>query len=204
MAFVPQGTTDGSDWHGKMREVNIPAGVANTFLGDMMTLFGGGAPASGRAENVALATPGDGNPAAASTTDLAGAVIEFTPDFTDEGSLIRNFHQTGAAQLAKLVYGSDVIYEAPDTLGTLLVADVNSNRNIATPGGESLFTGVSTMGIGLDPTAENEGQLRILTYTNLEGDTTQQIDIGTIGAVWRCRINWSSDDHRELAPTAGT
>ena len=38
MGFVPISTTDGADWHGKLREVEIGAGVANTFLGDMMAL----------------------------------------------------------------------------------------------------------------------------------------------------------------------
>ena len=58
MAFVPQSTTDGSDWHAKMRQINIPAAVADTYLGDMMSLDGGGGPADGRAENVNLATSG--------------------------------------------------------------------------------------------------------------------------------------------------
>lgn len=144
MAFVPQSTTDGSDWHAKMRQINIPAAVADTYLGDMMSLDGGGGPADGRAENVNLATSG----AAVESTQTmpVGAVVEFVPDFTDEGSLIRNFHQTGTAQLAKLVYGSDVIYEAPDVQGVLVVADINTNRLLDTTVLGDDITGVSGMG----------------------------------------------------------
>lgn len=200
MAFVPQSTTDGSDWHGKMRQANIPAAVANTFLGDMMSLDGGGGPADGRAENVVLATVGDGDPAASSPTTLVGSINSFTPDFTDEGSLIRNFHQTGTAQLAKLIYGSNVIYEAPDNLGTLVVADINSNRNINLGAGGDEITGVSTHGIGAAEGTAGEGQLRILGFTNLEGDGVQDPPIGNIGAIWRCRINFSGDDHRSVPP----
>ena len=193
MAFVPQGTTDGADWHAKMRQVNIPAAVADTFLGDMMALDAGG-PADGRAENVQLATAGAG--ADATSTALAGAVVEFTPDFTDEGSLIRNFHATGTAQLAKLVYGSDVIYEAPDIDGALVVADINTNRNINTTNPGDTITGVSGMGIGA--AGADIGQLRLLTFTNLEGDGTQDPPLGTANSIWRCRINFSADDHRSL------
>lgn len=196
MAFVPQSTTDGSDWHGKMRQVNIPAAVADTFLGDLVSTFGGGGPADGRAENVVLATVGDGVVGTPSANNLTGAIVEFTPDFTDEGSLIRNFHATGTAQLAKLVYGSDVIYEAPDVDGSLVVADINAGRNIALGAGGDTITGVSTHAIGAAVAADENAQLRLLGFTNLEGDGTQDPPIGTIGAIWRCRINFGTDDHR--------
>ena len=193
MAFVPQSTTDGSDWHGKMRQVNIPASVAvPVYLGDMMVIVGGG-PADGRAEDVDLATDTTGNL-------VDGSINSFTPDFTDEGSLIRNFHATGTAQLAKLIYGSNVIYEAPDNLGTLVVADINSNRNINLGLGGDTITGVSTHGIGAAEGTAGEGQLRILGFTNLEGDGVQDPPIGEIGAIWRCRINFSGDDHRSVPP----
>lgn len=193
MAFVPIGTTDGSDYHGKLREVEIGAGVANTFLGDMMTLSGTGS-ADGRAEGVALATAGDATATTATgTTNLAGAVIEFLPDFTDEGSLVRNYHLTGSAQRAKLVYGSEVVYEAP-ALTALAIADIGANRNIALGAGGSTITGIGTHGIGAAPTAAALGQLRIIGATNLEGDN--QPVITAVGANWRCRINGSVDQLR--------
>ncbi len=195
MAFVPQSTTDGSDWHGKMRQINISAAQGNVFLGDMMSHGPlGGGPASGRAESMVLATAGDG--VVNTTTALTGSVNNFTPDFTDEGSLIRNFHLAGTAQLATLVYGSDVIYEAPDNIGDLTNSDINTNRDIDLGAGGDTITGVSTYGIGALASTPAIGQLRLLTFTNLEGDGVQDPQFPAIGAIWRCRINFSGDDHR--------
>ena len=168
MAFAPIGTTDGSDWHGKLREVNLDAAIANTFLGDMMTSLANG-PADGRAEDVDIATVGDVAAAGAvSTNQLLGAVVEFTPDFTDEGTLIRNFHLTGAAQLAKLVYGSDVIYEAPANVA-LALTDIGTNKNLSLGAGGSIVTGIGTHGIGAD-SATALAQLRIIGASKTEDD----------------------------------
>lgn len=194
MGFVPIGTTDGADWHGKLREVEIGAGVANTFLGDMMALSGTGS-ADGRAEGVVLATAGDATAfgGAGGTTDLAGAIIGFTPDFTDEGTLIRNFHLTGAAQLGKLVYGSDVIYEAT-AITALAITDIAANRNIALGAGGSTVTGISTHGIGAAPGTPDLGQLRIIGASRIEND--DGLAITDVGAPWRCRLNASIDQQR--------
>ena len=192
MAFVPIGSTDGADWHGKMREVEIGSGVANTFLGDMMAGSGTGS-ADGRAEGVILATAGDAGAfgAAGGADDLIGAIVAFTPDFSDEGSLTRNYHLTGAAQRAKLVYGSQVIYEAP-ALTALAITDIQANRNIALGAGGSTVTGVSTHGIGAAPSTPDVGQLRIIGASNTEDSQT----ITAVGAIWRCRLNASNDQMR--------
>ncbi len=194
MAFAPITTTDGSDWHGKMREVEIGAAVANTFLGDMMALSGTGS-ADGRAEGVILGTAGDAVAfgAAGTSTDLAGAVVSFTPDFTDEGTLVRNFHLTGTAQLAKLVYGSQVVYQAP-AISTLAITDIASNRNIALGAGGSTVTGIGTHGIGAAPVAPDLGQLRIIGASREENDLG--VAITAVGAVWRVRLNASVDQQR--------
>ena len=194
MAFAPIGSVDGSDWHAKMREVEIGSGVANTFLGDMMALSGTGS-ADGRAEGVILGTAGDAGAfgSAGGADDLAGAIVEFTPDFTDEGTLIRNHHLTGAAQLGKLVYGTDVIYEAP-ALTALAITDIAANRNIAIGAGGSTVTGISTHGIGAAPSAPDLGQLRIIGASRIEDDSA--LAITDVGAVWRCRLNASIDQMR--------
>jgi hypothetical protein len=194
MAFAPITTTDGSDWHGKMREVEIGAAVANTFLGDMMALSGTGS-ADGRAEGVILGTAGDAVAfgAAGTSTDLAGAVVSFTPDFTDEGTLVRNFHLTGTAQLAKLVYGSQVVYQA-ETINALAITDIASNRNIAVGAGGSTVTGIGTHGIGAAPVAPDLGQLRIIGASREENDLG--VAITDVGAVWRVRLNASVDQQR--------
>ena len=194
MAFAPIGTTDGSDWHGKMREVEIGTAVANTFLGDMMALSGTGS-ADGRAEGVILATAGDAGAfgAAGGADDLAGSVVSFTPDFTDEGSLTRNHHATGALQLAKLVYGPEVVYQAP-AITALAITDIAANRNIAIGAGGSTVTGISTHGIGAAPGTPDLGQLRIIGASREENDLG--VAITAVGAVWRCRLNASIDQMR--------
>lgn len=194
MGFVPIGTTDGADWHGKLREVEIGAGVANTFLGDMMALSGTGS-ADGRAEGVILATAGDATAfgGAGGSTDLAGAIISFTPDFTDEGTLVRNFHLTGAVQLGKLVYGNGVVYEAL-AISALAITDIAANRNIALGAGGSIITGIGTHGIGAAPGAPDLGQLRIIGASRIEDDSG--LAITAVGAPWRVRLNASVDQQR--------
>ncbi|MGI9250214.1 MAG: hypothetical protein ACR2PR_03325 [Pseudohongiellaceae bacterium] len=189
MAFVPIGTTDGSDWHGKLREGVILADIAsNIFLGDMLTTDADGSDATGRAEAVTLGTAGTGNA-------LAGAVVEFTPDFSDEGSLIRNYHLASTLQRCKLVHGTDVIYEAPQTAGAVLtVAGINDNTNLDITGTGDLFTGISVHGIGATATATGD-QFRLRGFTSTEGDTAQVIPIGTLGATWRVTLNNSVDAH---------
>jgi hypothetical protein len=177
-----------------MREVEIGAGVANTFLGDMMALSGTGS-ADGRAEGVILATAGDATAfgGAGGSTDLAGAVVSFTPDFTDEGTLVRNFHATGTAQLAKLVYGSQVVYQA-EAITALAITDIAANRNIALGAGGSLITGIGTHGIGAAPGTPDLGQLRIIGASREENDLG--VAITAVGAVWRVRLNASIDQQR--------
>lgn len=194
MAFAPIGTTDGADWHGKMREVEIGAGVANTFLGDMMALSGTGS-ADGRAEGVILATAGDATAfgGAGGSTDLAGSIQSFTPDFTDEGTLVRNFHLTGAVQLGKLLYGSQVVYQAP-AISAVAITDIAANRNIALGAGGSIVTGIGTHGIGAAPSTPDLGQLRIIGASREENDLG--VAITAVGAVWRVRLNASIDQQR--------
>lgn len=197
MGFNPISTTDGSDWHAKMREIIIDDAVANTFLGDMMAVAGVVVPASsdGRAESMILGTAGVY--VVNSSTALAGAVVSFTPDFTDEGSLIRNFHQTGADQLAKLVYGTDVIYESTDFDGSLALASINTNRNIDTSVAGDTGNGISGMQIGAASNGA-DGQLRVLGFSRQEGDLTAAPAIGTTGSKWRVRLNNSPDDHAQV------
>lgn len=106
--FVPVSTTDGSDYHGKMRDL-ILDGLALCYLGDLVEGI-----ASLAADEVQrVSTYGDNT----AVTTLIGAVVEFYPDFTDEGSLLTNYHPAGAsaaddAQGVRVVYGSEVIYAA--------------------------------------------------------------------------------------------
>ncbi|MGI9251265.1 MAG: hypothetical protein ACR2PR_08715 [Pseudohongiellaceae bacterium] len=180
MAFVPIGTTDGSDYHGKLREVYIPAGIgSDVFLGDMMTLAATGAPANGRGEPLAFPTN------EATQQNVIGAVVEFVPDFTDEGSLTRNFHQNGTAQFARVPFGNKVIYEAP-ARDAIPIADIGSNRTVQTTdvSGDTV-TGISGHGIGPTATVATD-PLRILGASYTENDDATAVT--AVGAIWRCRI----------------
>ena len=160
----------------------------------MMALSGVVVPATGdgRAESLILGTAGVF--AVNTSTALVGAIVGFTPDFTDEGSLIRNFHQTGSDQLAKLTYGTDVIYESTDVNGSIVQASINTNRNIDTSVAGNQQNGISGMQIGAASNGA-DGQLRILGFSRQEGDVTAVPPIGTAGSKWRCRLNNSGDDH---------
>lgn len=211
--FVPIGTTDGSDYHAKMRDVQIPAAEGgNVFLGDMMTLAGS-ASADGLQEQVLLATVGDApssqyNPtlattpenliqAVASTNLLAGAIVEIFPDFLDEGSLIRNYHAGGADQGARLVYGEKVIYEAPANQA-LAVTDSGANKNLDLGAGGNQQSGIGSHGIGGDPTEPALGQLRIIGASRSRVDQFNGRAITDVGAIWRCTINSSVDQYQRV------
>lgn len=179
MGFVPIGTTDGSDYHGKLRDVYLPSGLANTFLGDMVTLAASGGPADGSAEPVGL--PADET----TSQNLIGAIVGFVPDFTDEGSLLTNYHVTGSAQFARVPFGNKVIYEAP-ARDAIPIADIGSNRTVQTSDvAGSTITGLSGHGIGPTATVATD-PLRILGASRTESDDTTTVT--SVGAIWRCRI----------------
>ncbi len=102
--FVPIGTTDGSDYHGKLRQLTLD-GASLAFLGDMV--IAGTDVAADIVPRVETA-PDD------QEAGMLGAIVEFVPDFTDEGSLVTNNHPAGTTitddQSVRVVYGSGVLY----------------------------------------------------------------------------------------------
>ena len=188
--FIPVGTTDGSDYHAKMRDVYFdPTDTDDAFQGDMVSIVDGGSSPDGRAETVEVATAGAF--ANGTTTAVVGAIVGFTPDFTDEGSLIRNYHAGSTGQKAKMVYGKDVIFQA-ETASALTAANVNNSCNINVANDGNTQSGISGMRIGAIGTPAATDQLRLLGYARTEGEA---IALGTIGAQWLCRLNNSADDH---------
>lgn len=179
--FVPIGTTDGSDYHGKMRDVIIDDTIA-TYVGDMMV----------NATNVAadLVKRVDSATGVAPAGDtFVGGLVEIFPDFTDEGSLISNFAPvSGGDRSGRIVYGSEVIYEArEDAVGELITGDeIGGSVDIITGTGSDI-TGISAMSLDSSTAAANLTQAMAI----LQKD--QQIanvgSVGSVGALWQVTIN---------------
>lgn len=178
--FVPIGTTDGSDYHGKMREVEFLStdGVA-CFLGDMVKLTGITG-ADGFTPVVAQAAVGN---------SLIGAIVEFLPDFKNEAFIGNGNNQRAANQSikARVCFGADVLY-AVQASTTLVAADFGSNADIVVAAG-STITGISGMEVGAVIAAQATGQVRLHhVYNN---------PLNAIGADAQIvvSINENQDDH---------
>jgi hypothetical protein len=177
--FVPIGTTDGSDYHGKLREVEFLAGDAvAAFIGDMVKLTGTTG-ADGFTPVVAQAAAGNG---------LIGAIVEFLPDFEDETFLTAGSSRLAStARKARVCFGSDVLYIAQAST-TLVAADAGQNADIIVAAG-STITGISAMEIGAVIGAGATGQVRLHHVFN-----TTENELGA-DAQWVVSINENQDDH---------
>jgi hypothetical protein len=177
--FVPIGTTDGSDYHGKMREVEFLAadGVA-CFLGDMVKLTGTTG-ADGFTPVVAQA---------AATDAIIGAIVGFLPDFSSETFLTAGSSRLAStARKARVCFGSDVLYIAQAST-SLVAADAGQNADIVVAAG-SAVTGISAMEIGAAIGAGATGQLRLHHVFDTPGN-----ELGA-DAQWVVSINENQDDH---------
>jgi len=177
--FVPIGTTDGSDYHGKLREVEFLAadGVA-AFLGDMVKLTGTTG-TDGFTPVVAQAAAGDA---------IIGAIVEFVPDFEDETFLTAGSSRLAStARKARVCFGSDVLYVAQAST-TLVAADAGQNADIVVAAGDTI-TGISNMEVGAVIGAGATGQLRLHHAFNIVDN-----ELGA-DAQWVVSINENQDDH---------
>lgn len=186
---VPIGTTDGSDWHGKMREcVLLAADGTATFLHDFVKLSGTGS-ADGKTPAVAQAAAGD---------SIIGSIVSFIPNFADEGALSSRPNHRNASELRKcmVVWGSDVIYEMQEDAdgGALAVTDIGRNCDIATVVAGSTITGISAMEIDSSDVKDATAQLRLHSISQ-----EQSALLGTaangLNAKWYVTINENQDDH---------
>ncbi len=131
--FAPVGTTDGSDYHGKMQDLLLDDG-ADVFIGDIVDLDTTNAAATD--------TTLRASKAAAATGSHYGAVVEFFPNFNDEGTLIKNYHENGDGdQSIRVVFGSVVVFAGADD-GTLDGTDIGSPFDFIDNGGDTI-TGIS-------------------------------------------------------------
>lgn len=177
---VPIGTTDGSDYHGKMREVEFLStdGVA-AYLGDWVKLTGITG-TDGFTPVVAQAAAGDA---------IIGALVSFLPDFVNEAFIGDGNNQRAANQAvkAKVCWGSDVLYTSQSST-TLVAADAGQNADIVVAAG-STITGISAMEIGAVIAAGATGQLRL---HRVENTITNALGAD---ANWVVSINENQDDH---------
>ena len=150
--FTPVGTTDGSDWHGKLRTVQFADDyAASAFVGDVVKLTGTGS-VDGKYEQVEVAAAGDAN---------IGAIVEILPSFEDEGSLTQMYKPASTERLAKVCFGSEVLYEVQeDSDGAALAAtDIGSDIDLIAGAGNTI-TGISGQEID-SSTAGSGTQFRI-------------------------------------------
>ena len=177
--FVPIGTTDGSDYHGKLREVEfLDSDATACFLNDMVKLTGTTG-ADGFTPVVAKASAGDA---------IVGSIVEFFPDFENEAFInAGNNRLASTARKARVCFGSDVLYVAQSST-TLVAADAGQNADIVTGTGDTL-TGISGGEVGAAIGAGATGQLRLHHVRNAVGN-----EIGA-DAQWVVTINENQDDH---------
>ncbi len=178
--FSPVGTTDGADYHGKMREIILDDGAA-AYMGDMLILSGT-ILATDKVERMAPAATG------AAGNTLVGALTEVYPDFTDEGSLITNYHPAGSDGSGRICYGTDVIFAAREDA----VADVISGLEVG--GSVDLVTGtpaldVSAMALDSDTAAANLTQALKIVRLGEQVSNEFAAAAGDVGAVFHVTIN---------------
>lgn len=150
--FTPVGTTDGSDWHGKLRTVQFADDyAASAFVGDVVKLTGTGS-VDGKYEQVEVAAAGDAN---------IGAIVEILPSFEDEGSLTQMYKPASTERLAKVCFGSEVLYEVQEDSDGAALATTDIGSDI------DLIAGTGN------------------TITNISG---QEIDSSTAGSGTQFRI----------------
>ncbi len=177
--FVPIGTTDGSDYHGKMREVEfLAADAVACFVGDMVKLPGTTG-TDGFTPVVAQAAAGNA---------IIGAIVSFEPDFENETFInAGNNRLASTARKAKVCWGSDVLYTAQAST-TLVAADAGQNADIVVGTGDTI-TGIAGGEIGAVIAAGATGQLRLHKARN-----TPVNELGA-DAQWIVSVNENQDDH---------
>lgn len=168
--FVPIGTTDGADYHGKLRNLLLD-GDQEAHLGDMVVADGTGV-AADTVQRVNRAADG------AFGNTLLGAIVEFLPDFTDEGSLIRNFHPAGTTivddQNVRIAFGSDVLFSALDGTGDADGTSLGNAGDLAGTAGGDDITGISGQNVATDALASTNA-LIIVRLSELEGDNNANV-----------------------------
>lgn len=184
---VPVGTTDGSDYHGKLREVEFLASDAVACgIGDFVTHQGTGG-TDGKTPVVARAAAGGA---------IIGAIVSFIPNFSDEGTLSStpNHRAASTSRKAMVAWGSQVLYVIQEDGDTtpLTSGDIGRNVDLATVGNPNTTTGVSTMELDSTSVVDATAQLR-LHHLSQEIDTVLGTAADGVNANWIVSINESQD-----------
>jgi hypothetical protein len=179
--LVAIGTSDGSDYHGKIRAVAFLAGDSVAcFVGDPVKLTGA-TTTDGKLEVVATST---------TAVAIAGVFVGFQPDFTNEGNLTNNHRLASTAVTGYVLFGSDVLYTCQEDsdAGAIPAAESGFNVDLIYAAGNTL-TGTSAVELDSSTALAASGQFRLRSIS-------QQIDneIG-VNAKWVVSINENQDDH---------
>ena len=151
--FTPIGTSDGSSYHGKLREVEFLASDATpAAIGDMLKLTGTTG-TDGFTPVVSRAAAGDA---------VIGSLNSLIPDFVNEAFInADNTRLASTARKGMVTFGSDVLYEVQTSNGTITAADFGQNIDLAV-GTASPFTGSgSSVDVATIPAAGATAQFRL-------------------------------------------
>jgi len=174
--FKPVRMRDGSAYTGAAQRCYASAPAAGLFVGDVVTL-------SGTAE----ATTGIlGVTAAAAGGVFYGVIVGID---TDRTNLDKKYMASGDTGYVFVATDTNVIYQAHEDDGSLVIADVGTNCDITLGAGGDTTFGTSSHGI--DSTGNGTGadvQVSLLGKAQIEGN-----DIGdaTPFTIWEVTLNES-------------
>lgn len=172
--LCPIGTTDGSDWHGKTREVEfLSSDSTAAFVGDLVKLTGTGG-TDGETPVVTQAAAGDA---------AVGVIVSFAPDFANE-SFDSIYRTASTARKALVCFGTDVLYAMQEDSvgGSLATTAIGGNADVVVGSGDTV-TGLSGMEIDSSSATTSTAQLRIHHVDRKPGNA-----LGT-NCVWVVSIN---------------
>ncbi len=186
--MVAIGTTDGGDYHAKLREVEfLAADTVACFLGDPVALTGTTG-TDGKTPVVAQAAAGGA---------IIGAIHSFIPNFSDEGTLSSspNHRVASTARKALVAWGSDVLYVIQEDAGggALVAANAGLNADIVVAAG-STVTGASGVELDSSTILQASGQLRVHRLSP-DIETVLGTAADGLNANWVVSINENQDDH---------
>ena len=176
--FIPVGHLDGSPFNGRLTPYLFNASNA-VYLGDPV-IHGGTAGAAGTSVN-GVNTEGmpTADRAAASSTNIIGVVVSFSPLQSNLTQLHKSADST--ARIGYVAGGPDVIFEVQADNGTaaLAAADVGENADMITWAAGNTTTGISAMELDSSTHVTSTAQWRILRFVPRPDNA-----IGDYAKVW--------------------
>ena len=174
--FKPVRMRDGSAYNGSAQRCYASAPAAGLFVGDVVTL-------SGTAEaNTGIL----GVTAAAAGGVFYGVIVGLDPDRTD---LDKKYMASGDTGYVYVATDTNVVYQAHEDDGSLVITDVGQNHDIVLGSGGDTAFGTSSHAI--DSSSSGTGadlQVKLIGKAQIEGN-----DIGdaTPFTIWEVTLNES-------------